>query len=138
DYVIAPRGINRVVYPGLWKLGTYRTDNAGGLGQPNGAVTRPFPIAKFSEFYFIAAEAAVKGATPQGGKSARELINVIRARAGKWRFDNGEQQERIEDNSAAMVAATPLVIDIDYILEERSREYFGEGLRWTDLVRTQK
>lgn len=138
DYVIAPRGINRVVYPGLWKLGTYRTDNAGGLGQPNGALTRPFPIAKFSEFYFIAAEAAVKGATPQGGKSARELINVIRARAGKWRFDNGEQQERIEDNSAAMVAATPLVIDIDYILEERSREYFGEGLRWTDLVRTQK
>lgn len=138
DYVINPGGISRVVYPGLWKLGTYRTDNAGGLGQPNGAVTRPYPIAKFSEFYFIAAEAAVKGATTQGGKTARDLINVIRARAGKWRFDNGEQQERIEDNSAAMVAATPATIDIDYILAERSREYFGEGYRWLDLVRTQK
>lgn len=136
DYVINLDEINRRFYPGLWKLGTYRTDNAGGLGSPNGAITRPFPIAKFSEFYFVAAEAAVKGAS--GSFTARELINVIRARAGMWRFDNGEQEERIEDNSAAMMAATPATIDIDYILAERSREYFGEGKRWYDLVRTQK
>lgn len=136
DYVINLNEINRRFYPGLWKLGTYRTDNAGGLGSPNGALTRPFPIAKYSELYFIAAEAAVKGAT--GTMSARELINVIRARAGKWTFDNGEQQDRDDDNSAAMIAATPAVIDIDYILAERSREYFGEGYRWYDLVRTQK
>ncbi|MFI1744896.1 RagB/SusD family nutrient uptake outer membrane protein [Thalassobellus sediminis] len=138
DYVINPNEINRRFYPGLWKIGTYRTDSEGGLGSPNGAITRPFPIAKFSEFYLVAAEAAVKGATPQGGKSARELVNVLRARAGKWRFDNGEQQERIEDNSAALIAATPATIDIDYILAERSREFFGEGYRWYDLVRTQK
>src|SRR5690625_7902536 len=37
-----------------------------------------------------------------------------------------------------MIAATPDVIDINYILEERSREYFGEGYRWYDLIRTQK
>ena len=137
DWVINPNGISRVVYPGLWKLGTYRTDNAGGLGQPNAGITRPFPIARFSEFYFIAAEAAVKGAIPQGGKSARELINVIRARAGKWSFDRAENTVRVEDNSAVLTAATPAVIDIDYILEERSREFFGEGYRWFDLVRTQ-
>ncbi|APZ46664.1 RagB/SusD family nutrient uptake outer membrane protein [Polaribacter reichenbachii] len=136
DYVINLNEINRRFYPGLWKLGTYRTDNEGGLGQPNGAITRPFPIAKFSEFYFIAAEAYVKGAT--GGQTAYQLINVIRGRAGKWRYDNGEKSERMEDNSAAMIAATPLVVDLDFILAERSREYFGEGYRWLDLVRTQK
>jgi SusD family. len=138
DFVISPRGISRVVYPGLWKLGVYRTDNGSGLGQPNATSTRPFKIAKFSELYFIAAEAAVKGAATVSGKSARDLINVIRARAGKWRWHNAGNVEKIEDNSEAMVAATPATIDINYILAERSREYFGEGLRWYDLIRTQK
>ncbi|MHC0441353.1 RagB/SusD family nutrient uptake outer membrane protein [Flavobacterium sp. 3-210] len=138
DFVIAPSGISRIIYPGLWKLGTYRTDNGTGLGSPNGASTRPYNIAKLSELYLIAAEAAVMGATPQGGKSARELVNVLRARAGKWRFDNNGNVVKSVDNSAAMVAATPAVIDINYILAERSREYFGEGYRWYDLLRTQK
>ncbi|TXJ29489.1 MAG: RagB/SusD family nutrient uptake outer membrane protein [Chitinophagaceae bacterium] len=138
DFVVSPNGISRIVYPGLWKLGVYRTDNGTGLGQPNAASTRPFNIAKFSELYFIAAEAAVKGATPQAGKSARELINVIRARAGKWRWNNNGNVALSADNSAAMIAATPATIDIDYILAERSREYYGEGYRWHDLVRTQK
>ncbi len=137
DYVISPMGISRVVYPGLWKLGVYRTDNGTGLGQPNAGSTRPFNICKFSELYFVAAEAAVKGATTEAGKTAYDLINVIRARAGKWRWDNNGNVAKVEDNSAAMVAATPAVITIDYILDERSREYFGEGYRWFDLVRTQ-
>ncbi|HUH18436.1 RagB/SusD family nutrient uptake outer membrane protein [Albibacterium sp.] len=138
DFVVSPDGISRIVYPGLWKLGPYRTDNGTGLGQPNAASTRPFSIAKFSELYFIAAEAAVKGAAVKGGKSARDLINVIRARAGKWRWDNNGNVAKIEDNSAAMTALTPANITIDYILAERSREYYGEGYRWFDLVRTQK
>ena len=138
DFVIEPSAISRLRYPTLWKLGTYRTDSGDGLGQPNGALTRPFYIAKFSEFYFIAAEAAVKGASVQAGYSARELINVIRARAGIWSWDNNGNVEKVEDNSAAMIAATPATITIDYILAERSREYFGEGYRWYDLIRTQK
>ncbi len=138
DFVISPNGISRKVYPGLWKLGPYRTDNGTGLGQPNASNTRPFNIAKFSELYFVAAEAAVKGANAQAGKSARDLINVIRARAGKWRWSNNGNVAKVEDNSAAMTAATPATIDINYILAERSREYFGEGYRWLDLVRTQK
>ena len=136
DWVIAPSGISRIYYPGLWKLGTYRTDNGTGLGQPNGALTRPWNIAKFSEFYLIAAEAAVKGAN--GSMTARQLVNVLRARAGKWRWKNNGNYAKVEDHSAAMTAATPATITINYILEERSREYFGEGYRWYDLVRTQK
>src|SRR5690606_40596456 len=50
-----------------------------------------------------------------------------------WRWDNNGNRAKAEDNSAAMVAATPATIDIDYILAERSREYFGEGYRWYDL-----
>lgn len=138
DFVISPNGISRIVYPGLWKLGVYRTDNGTGLGQPNAASTRPFNIAKFSELYLVAAEAAVKGATPQTGKSARELVNVLRARAGKWRWDNNGNVAKVADNSVAMTDATPATIDINYILAERSREYYGEGYRWFDLVRTQK
>lgn len=137
DWIVTPTGISRIMYPGLWKLGPYRTDNGNTLGQANATYTRPFPIAKFSELYFIAAEAAVKGATTKSGKSARELINVIRARAGKWRWNNNGRTAKIQDNSAAMVASTPATITINYILDERSREYFGEGTRWYDLSRTQ-
>lgn len=136
DFVIPPSGISRITYPGLWKLGPYRTDSGTSLGEPNAGSTRPFNIAKFSEFYLIAAEAAVKGAT--GPKSARELVNVLRARAGVWRWHNNGNQQLIADRSAEMIAATPAEIDINYILAERSREYFGEGYRWYDLIRTQK
>jgi len=138
DFVVAPRGISRVVYPGLWKLGPYRTDNGTGLGQPNAGSTRPYNVAKFSELYLIAAEAAVKGATTQAGKSAYDLVNVLRARAGVWRWDNNGNVAKVADNSAAMTAATPATITVDYILGERSREFYGEGYRWFDLVRTQR
>ncbi len=145
DFVISPEGISRLRYPGLWKLGTYRTDNGEGLGSPNAGTTRPFNIAKFSELFFIAAEAAAKGATTTAVSgayandgTAKGLINIIRARAGMWRFDNNGNTTKIEDNSAAMIAATPANVDVNYILAERSREYYGEGYRWYDLVRTQK
>lgn len=145
DFVIAPSAISRITYPGNWKLGPYRTDNGTGLGSPNGSITRPFPVAKFSELFFVAAEAAVKGATTKAvmgtyanDGTARGLINVIRARAGKWNWSNKGNVAKVADNSAAMVAATPTNITINYILAERSREYFGEGYRWLDLVRTQK
>jgi hypothetical protein len=93
----------------------------------------------------VAAEAAVKGATTQAitgtyanDGTARGLVNVLRARAGKWRWDNGGNVAKSQDNSAAMTAATPATIDVNYILAERSREFYGEGYRWYDLIRTQK
>ena len=138
DWVLGLDAVGRYVYPGLWKLGPYRTDNGSGAGQPNAGSTRPYNIAKFSELYLVAAEAAIEGAATQAGKSARDLVNVLRARAGRWTYSNAEYKEVDRDFSAEMTAATPATIDINYILDERSREFYGEGYRWFDLVRTQK
>ena len=136
DFVVAVNHISRKKYPINWKLGIYRTDNDGGLGSKvNGGSPRPWNVAKFSEFYLIGAEAAVKlGNQAQ----AREWVNVLRARAGKQTFNQNDNVAVSVDHTAEMLAATPATIDIDFILDERSREFWGEGYRWFDLVRTQK
>ena len=136
DFVVAVNHISRKKFPINWKLGIYRIDNDGGLGSKvNGGSPRPWNIAKFSEFYLIGAEAAVKlGNQAQ----AREWVNVLRARAGKQTFNQNDNVPVSVDHTAEMLAATPATITIDFILDERSREFWGEGYRWFDLVRTQK
>ena len=136
DFVVAVNHISRKKYPCNWKIGIYRTDNAGGLGSKvNGGSPRPWNIAKFSEFYLIAAEAAVK---LNKNDDAKTYVNVLRARAGKQTYCVNKRAPQTADFSAEMLAATPATITIDYILDERSREFWGEGYRWFDLVRTQK
>ena len=83
DWVLGLDAVGRYVYPGLWKLGPYRTDNGSGAGQPNAGSTRPYNIAKFSELYLVAAEAAVEGAATQAGKSARDLVNAAASSMAK-------------------------------------------------------
>ena len=136
DFVVAVNHISRKKYPCNWKIGIYRTDNAGGLGSKvNGGSPRPWNIAKFSELYLIAAEAAVK---LNKNDEAKTYVNVLRARAGKQTYCVNKRAPQTADFSAEMLAATPATITIDYILDERSREFWGEGYRWFDLVRTQK
>ena len=136
DFVVAVNHISRKKYPCNWKIGIYRTDNAGGLGSKvNGGSPRPWNIAKFSEFYLLAAEAAVK---LNDNASAYKYVNVLRERAGKQTYCVNARAPFSADHSAEMIAATPATITIDFILDERSREFWGEGYRWYDLVRTQK
>lgn len=151
-WVISVNSISRSRWPGMWKLGPCRTDYdfETAYGSPNAGSTRPYAILKFSELYLVAAEAAVKLGQ---NDNARTMVNVLRARAGKCNYlvNEGNPSELfnmsgddlralpvIADNSAAMEAATPATITIDYILDERLREFWGEGYRWFDLVRTQK
>lgn len=98
--------------------------------QMNDASTRPFVMFKFSEVYLIAAEAAFKG----GGtlQNATDMLNVLRQRAA-YRSNKTALQ-----NAAAATAMTiiPAQVTLDYILDERTRELYGEYQRWWDLVRT--
>ena len=149
-YVMTPDHLSRRVYLNIWKCGYYNEKTVAdetSVGMPNGATPRPFNILRFAELYFVAAEAAVKGATTEAGYTARELMQVIRGRAGKWRLapyaykDYGvdlSEGKLYADHSQEMKDATPQDITIDYILDERFREFYGEGLRWFDLVRTQE
>ena len=146
DWIITPDHLSRLVSLNVWKNGYYsETTDTTTLGTPNGACPRPVNIARFAELYLIAAEAAVAPAelglgttTIKSGYSARELVNVLRARAGKWTFNNAGNCAYTADYSQDLTEATPEIITVDYILDERFREFFGEGLRWWDLVRTQR
>ncbi len=136
DYVFDLNGFSRIAYPALWKLVGNRTDydKASQLGSPNGASTRPYSILKFSDFYLTAAEAAFKLGN---NDKARSNINVLRRRAGVWTYKQSARAAYEADFGDELADATPATVTLDYILDERMREFYGEGFRWFDLVRTQ-
>ena len=77
---------------------------------------------RFAEMYLIAAEAELNiGKTD----SAAYYLNIIRRRAA------------LPGKEANMVV-TPAQVNLDFILDERAREFAGEQMRWFDLKRTGK
>ncbi len=79
------------------------------------------PLIRLAEIYLNYAEATIRGGSGDVG-TAVSLINEIR--------------ERAYGNSSGNISSGDLTLD--FILDERSRELYWEGLRRTDLVRFNK
>lgn len=73
-------------------------------------------VIRLSEIYLIAAEAAL----PTDATKAATYLNAIRKR------------------SPNLLPATALTITTDMILDERSKELYGEGQRFFDMIRLNK
>ena len=97
-----------------------------GVNDPS---TRPVVIFRFADAYLLCAEAYL-GAGDQ--TNAAKYLNVIRERA----FNGSASQAA--GNNASVMDVTPSQVNLDFILDERTREFYGECCRWWDLQRTQK
>jgi hypothetical protein len=79
-------------------------------------------VIRFAELYLIAAEAEFNLGNPG---AAATYLNVIRTRAAKA-------------GKIADMQVTPAQVTLDFILDERAREFAGEQIRWFDLKRSGK
>jgi hypothetical protein len=145
--IITPSTQTNTIFPYVKKFADPSRANQNDPSQ------RPVVIARFSEIYLIAAEAAFKLGNMQ---NAADMLNVIRQRAA-YRTGvayhpggafNGSLPSTMDGDpypngvtSASAVTAMTITnlsqITLDLILDERTREFYGEGYRWLDLVRTQ-
>ena len=113
--LMPPRKYNIQMGPALRKYVDTERPNE------NSPSVRPVIVWTLSETYLIAAEAAyMLGQTTE----ALTYINTIRERAA---YPTG--------NVAAM-DITSAQLNLDFILDERSRELCGQMTRWWDLIRT--
>ena len=98
----------------------YYNRNSDGTLPPSNIAYTDFPLFRLGEIYLNYAEAVLRGGTGGDAATALQLVNNLRQRGY-----NG--------SSSATLSAGELTLD--YILDERGREFFYEGQRRTDLIR---
>lgn len=97
----------------------YNRNSDGTLPASNIAFT-DFPLFRLGEIYLNYAEAVLRGGTGGSSATALELVNNLRKRS-------------YANDNAAVISANQMTLD--FILDERGREFFFEAQRRTDLVR---
>ncbi len=73
-----------------------------------------FIVMRYTDILMMKAECILHGATPGTQTDVDAIVNQVRTRAGIAPVSN---------------------VTLDMLMEERRREFLGEGLRWNDLVR---
>lgn len=144
--IVTPNLQNANVFPYMKKLAD------PGRAHHNDPSARPVVIARFSDVYLIAAEAAFKLNQLQ---NAADMLNVVRKRAafrtdapyapgGAFGLPGAPPSTMVGDPypaggqvaAEAAMTITSATVTLDFILDERTREFYGESMRWLDLVRT--
>lgn len=139
--VIAPNQFYLPSRPALQIYPNLKKYDDGKRATVNDVSGRPFVVAKLSEVYLLAAEAAIKsGKTSE----ALQLILTLRKRAAyRTGLSSAElaarqtQMTKINTGTAQVPVWTDLTasnMTIDFIMAERTRELFGESIRWADLA----
>ena len=86
---------------------------------------RSYPVIRLGELYLIRAEARIRSTTNQDLKGAAEDITELRKRAVNHEKPEYEEAMKVTEED----------MTLDFILEERARELFGEWQRRLDLKR---
>jgi len=111
-------GANINMFPSLEKHDDSK--RGGDINETRGS--RDFMVYRLAETHLLAAEALFKsGNSP----AAAQHLNVVRRRAA-WPGMEAQMEVSAGD------------VTIDFILDERTRELYGEYMRWLDLKRTGK
>ncbi len=100
------------------KFKNIKSDGTPGSDPSGNFVDTDLPLIRLAEIYLNYAEAVLRG----GGGSMATAVDKI-----------NELRERAYGDSSGNITAADLTLD--FVLDERSRELYWEGLRRTDLIR---
>jgi hypothetical protein len=154
--IVTPKQFNNVIFPTVKKFDDPKRTGTGDFS------SRPIILMRFSEVYLMNAEANYMLGNIG---AAADMLNIIRKRSAYRTPDDAQyiakssisvtasSMAAVNAANIAAMALTPAqiaqlaipnskdpatVCGMDLILDEYSRELYGDPRRWYDLVRTQQ